>query len=276
MKGGRFSPGQAYVAFSRVKTLQGLHICNFSSSAIKKSDKVHDEMSRLNTRLIKFLPNLSLPNNYRYITVSLLNVRSILAKLPDIECDCNINAVDILCYTETWLSPSQPSPCIREGHVVLRCDRVSGNSKGGVLMSVPSSMQPSHNSTFTSHGVEGLTTRLLLPNMEYIQIALLYRPPSVPIATFVTMLTTLVTRMSMYSLRTIILGDFNEDLSDTIQSRILNVMSNHGYTQLVQSPTTDRGTLIDHVYCNIPSDDTVVQVQDTYYSDHDTVYCSVY
>ena len=33
---------------------------------------------------------------------------------------------------------------------MLRCDRVSGNSKGGVLMSVPSTMQPSHTSTFTS------------------------------------------------------------------------------------------------------------------------------
>ena len=81
--------------------------------------------------------------------------------------------------------------------------------------------------------------------------------------------------MSLSNLPTIILGDFNEDLSDNTNSRVLHVMSNHGYTQLVQSPTTDRGTLIDNVYYNRQADDTVVEVQDTYYSDHDTIYCSI-
>ena len=62
---------------------------------------------------------------------------------------------------------------------------------------------------------------------------------------------------------------------DNRYSRILDIMTNSGYTQLVQSPTTDHGTMIDHVFYNKPGNDVVVQVHDTYYSDHDTVYCSI-
>ena len=64
-KGGCFNPGQPYVAFSRVKTLQGWHILNFNPTAIKASDKVRDEMLRLNTKLLQPVPELqclSLPS----------------------------------------------------------------------------------------------------------------------------------------------------------------------------------------------------------------------
>ena len=48
----RFSPGQAYVTFSRVKTLAGLHIIKFNAGAIKKNEKVDEEMVRLNDNLL--------------------------------------------------------------------------------------------------------------------------------------------------------------------------------------------------------------------------------
>ena len=46
-------------------------------------------------------------------------------------------------------------------------------------------------------------------------------------------------------------------------------------TQLVTTPTTANGTLIDHVYYNQSTSDIIMQVHDTYYSNHDIVYCSI-
>ena len=92
MKGGRFSPGQAYVAFSRVKTLVGLHILNFNAKAIKKSIDVTNEMVRLNTNLLQPLPESDISS---HVTIALLNVRSILAKLADIRADSNLRCTSI-------------------------------------------------------------------------------------------------------------------------------------------------------------------------------------
>ena len=75
-----------YVAFSCVKTLEGLHILNFKGKAIKKSIDVENEMVRLTSNLLQPAPEVSCDSS-SHITIALLNVRSILAKLPDIRGD---------------------------------------------------------------------------------------------------------------------------------------------------------------------------------------------
>ena len=274
MKGGRFSPGQAYVAFSRVKTLPGLHILNFNSKAMKASSDVQSEMSRLNNKLLPCLPQmqcLSLPSNY--MTISLLNVRSLVAKLADIEQDMCLKAADVLCFCETWLTASQASLNIPNHQVASRCDRQTCDNKGGAM--IYSQMQTCHARSFTSPGIEVACTTVILPNANQMQVLVLYRSPSVQLQALTVLLSRLLQYISTTNMPSVILGDFNNDILSQPNSSIVSLMSNYGFTQLVTAPTTAKGTLIDHVYYNRPTSDIIVEVCDTYYSDHDIVYCSI-
>ena len=110
MKGGRFSPGQAYVAFSRVKTLTGLNALNFNAKAIKKSyQDVQNETVRLSSNVLQQIPEMS---SDPHVTIALLNVRSLVAKLSDMRADNSHRSASMLCFCETWLNASQPSPVL--------------------------------------------------------------------------------------------------------------------------------------------------------------------
>lgn len=89
------------------------------------------------------------------------------------------------------------------------------------------------------------------------------------------MITQLITTLAQTHITTIMLGDFNEDILNTKRPEIPTTMATLGFTQLVQSPTTDYGSLLDHIYYNKLHTNIIVQVVDTYFSDHDMVYCSL-
>ena len=97
---------------------------NFIPRAIKASSDVQIDMARLYNKLLPDVPQLqllSLPDNY--VTVALLNVRSIVAKLADIQLDKCLKAANVICFCETWLTVSQSSLSILDNQVVVRCDR---------------------------------------------------------------------------------------------------------------------------------------------------------
>ncbi len=100
-----------YVAFSRVKKINDLYILNFNPKAIKVSHDVEFEMERLNSKLLTVtLPQVI--SNSGDVCVALLNVRSI-AKLPDINQDPVLQSADVVCITETWLTPNHAHPSIK-------------------------------------------------------------------------------------------------------------------------------------------------------------------
>lgn len=206
-------------------------------------------------------------------------MRSILAKLPDIRADNSLRSASIQCFCETWLNVCQPSPVLLDDQIDIRCDRGTCENKGGVLIYVPSQMNPCNTQRFSTNGIEAVSATIHLPNVGNIQIAVVYRSPSVPQTTLITLLSRLLTHISLSNTPCIILGDFNEDILHHPSNKILRLMSNFSFQLLVKSPTTTQGTLIDHVYyrnlSSNPSDSAIVHVQDTYYSDHDTLYCTI-
>ena len=47
------------------------------------------------------------------VTIVLLNVRSVVAKLLDIQSDQELCSANVLCFCETWLSPAQTTPVVK-------------------------------------------------------------------------------------------------------------------------------------------------------------------
>ena len=115
------------------------HWKDFNAKTIKKrSIDVENEMVRLNTNLLQPVPQVLCDStSVSHLTIALLNVRSIVSKLPD-------NSLSILCFCETWLNASQPSPTLLHDQVDIRCDRITCENKGGVIICVPSEMCPSN------------------------------------------------------------------------------------------------------------------------------------
>ena len=156
----------------------------------------------------------SLPFTLR--TIALLNVRSLLTKVPDIRADRSLMSASIQCFCKTWLNASQPSPVLKDDQIDIRCDRMSCENKGGFVMIVPRQMHPCNTWRFGTNGVE--------PYLLLLRCPMLNRSPSIPETMFTSVLHRLLTHLSLSNTACMILGDFNEDLLHKQNPTLLTIM----------------------------------------------------
>ena len=143
---GRFSSGQAYVAFSRVRELNKLHIINYTRSQIKVSPHVETEMAHLQANKLEIAKPLLYSSNKHDLSVLHINICNIKSKIRDIKCDEVFSHVDVISFNETHLSRSEDILGVTLGlhnaYSVFRKDH-DGLGGGGALF-VKCSCGPLH------------------------------------------------------------------------------------------------------------------------------------
>ncbi|XP_076872152.1 uncharacterized protein LOC143522233 [Brachyhypopomus gauderio] len=270
-----FAPGQAYVALSRVTSLQGLIIQDFKESAIYAKSDIESFM--------QIMPAFIQPVQQTQVSPSckilLHNVQGLSCHLQDLQQDKRYMDADIICMTETWVQSRHNSDVQISGFSFYnqpRClsydttDTVFAKLKDKQHGGVGIYYKPQTNCTIVDVPCMNLECmQFILPHLN-ATAAIVYRPSSYNQTVFLNKLSTLIRQMDSFPEGKIIMGDFNVNLFVT--NSVCEVMQHYGFTQIVKEATTENGTLIDHVYVkDLDIDKICVSVMPTYFSCHECV-----
>ena len=84
---GKFKPGEAYVAFSRVRTIEKLHIISYTQNQIHVSEHVEKEMKRLRKNILPQMPSNIFQNVPGGVKVLHINIGNFKTKIADMKND---------------------------------------------------------------------------------------------------------------------------------------------------------------------------------------------
>ena len=208
---GTFIPGEAYVAFNRVKTLYKLHIINYTRSQIHVSEHVEKEMKRLRKNILPQIPSNLFQDIPGGVKILHLNIGNFKRKMEDIKDDDIVKNSHIISVNETHIGHSDILPpdmmSISKDVLIVHCDQ--NNKGGGVALIVNKNLNPKQIRMTTI--LEIAAVKISKP--IWMTVVSVYRPPSTPIDVFMNHM--LPINAQFQHIPTCIVGHFNEDVSIT-------------------------------------------------------------
>ncbi|XP_073681681.1 uncharacterized protein [Garra rufa] len=268
-----FAPGQAYVALSRVTSLDGLIIEDFKEKAIFAKDNIDQALQSMPP----FIVPCETTETFTY-KMMLHNVEGLIPHILDIRQDKRYFEADMICVTETWLKPNYVENAVSLAGYYFH-DKSRSDAYDTSHDIFAKLKEENHGGVGTYHKEKVTLCDLPCINIECVMcrieqlnttIAVVYRPPSYSMPLFRENLIILINEMNSLAGGKIILGDFNENLFN--KSSVHDVMQHFGFTQIVEKATTENGTLIDHVYVkDIDLDQIQIEIMPTYFSCHECI-----
>ncbi|XP_062614683.1 uncharacterized protein LOC134276442 [Saccostrea cucullata] len=252
-----FSPGQAYVALSRVTTKSGLHIEtsqeNISDIFFKKIYADPDVKHAISDMPRLFQTKTDLDES-DCKTIILHNIQSLPAHFEEMQADKRFLNACVICLTETWLHGKSSDQFSMQDFDFVYAVRKDSYDESSELLTKIKNSKGGGVGMFIQKDEEAAQIDVSVRNIEVVGTVLkgniavftVYRPGFLTKDLFLSSFVQLTDRIIRNYENSFILGDFNEDASE--QGRIQDFMRERGFQQLVTFPTTEGRTIIDHVY----------------------------
>jgi exonuclease III len=237
---------------------------------------VSKEMERLKDNCLV----IKSPQIHRYddtwIKIGHHNVRGYITNMNDIITNKIVCSPDIICFTETHLNPTNviASTCQpHQDYIPFRNDRQQDDAKGGVIVFANPKYKP-QSKLLSDVAIEYVAITISPRQCFTLQVIAIYNPPTSK-QDFIQQTQFLLDAANVKDIPTIIVGDFNEDLLTKPSNSLTALLESYNFTQKITEPTTDYGSLLDHIYHNMALTEEHYEVVDMYYSDHDAIFMAL-
>lgn len=273
----RKCPHIHYVALSRSRYLENLHILNFNENSLTKDESVEEEMQRLreNSSLqLCFTPPADLPHNFK---IMFNNARSLNKHFKDLQCDPYVYSVDIIGIGESRLIDTDKNEYFQlNNFTMIRNDAQRPDNGGrpshGLVVYLKDTLDIVDVSLFSTVKVEFVVIKAVKLG-ALVQCVFLYKQPKCSSTHFMKILKEKVKPLVNLEKHLFIVGDFNIDVSKGENKTILSFMRKEfSCFQVILEPTTKFGSTIDLIFSNNTT--TIGSVLFSYWSDHNSVFCA--